>query len=125
MNNSESDRTVQITKPVNWIVPDSVRTDHATHLVVQQQGSEFTLSFFEVQLPLFLGTMEEQLEALKELPYTDAKCISRIVMSAENITLATNNLIEVMNRFNAMLQATAKGQEDARTSDHTELPTIS
>ncbi len=115
----------QMSKPIKWLVPDSIRTDHATHLVVQQQGSEFTLLFFELQAPIITGTLEEQVAAYKELPFTEAKCISKIVMSAENMTVATNNLIEVLNRFTAVLQANAKGQEDASIPEHSELPTTS
>lgn len=99
----------QTSKPIKLNVPDTIKTEHATHLVVQQQGSEFTLLFFEVQQPLLTGTAEEQLTAFGELPFVEAKCISRIVMSAENVAQATNNLIEVLNRFNTLLRAGTKG----------------
>jgi hypothetical protein len=101
-------------KPIKWIVPDSIRTDHATHLIVQQQGSEFTFLFFETESLLYSGTPEEQIAAYKSLPEIKAKCIAKIVMSAENATLAANNLIESLNRFNVMLQA-VEGQENAST----------
>ena len=105
-------------------MPDNIRTDHATHLIVQQQGSEFTLLFFEVQAPVLTGTPEEQLAEFKEMPFIEAKCISKIVMSVENTALAANNLVESLNRFNAMLLA-VKGQENAVTSERTNLSTRS
>src|SRR2546425_12947551 len=89
-----------VSKNVKWVIPDSTRTDHATHLVVQQQGSEFTFLFFELESLLFTGSLEEQLAAYKDLPHTTAKCVAKIVMSAENTALAANNLIESLNRFN-------------------------
>ena len=51
-----SELKAQLPKPIKWVIPDYIRTGHATHLVVQQQGSEFMLLFFEVQLPVFTGT---------------------------------------------------------------------
>jgi len=91
--------------PIKWIIPDSIRTDHATHLVVQQQGSEFTLYFFA---------------AYKDLKEITAKCVGKFVMSAENVGQATNGLIESLNKFNSLLMA-MRGEEDARTPEGTEL----
>ncbi len=106
----------QTSKPIKLNVSDTIKTEHATHLVIQQQGSEFILLFFELQQPLLTGTAEEQLAAFEELPFVEAKCISKVVMSAENVAQATNNLIEVLNRFNSALRTNVKGQEDANIS---------
>ncbi len=46
-------------------------------------------------------------------------------MSAENTTLGANNLIESINRFNAMMLQEVKGQENAGTPTDTELPSTS
>lgn len=119
-----SEAITQISKQIKWIIPDFIKTDHATHLVVQQQGSEFMLLFFELQGPIFSGTPEEQLRAFEAAPFTEAKCVAKIVMSAENLALAANTLVEGLNRLNAMLLA-MKGQENAGTSESTELPTSS
>jgi hypothetical protein len=108
----------QISKPIKWIIPESIRTDHATHLIVQQQGTEFTLLFFEVRGPLFTGTPEEQVAAMQRLENVEATCIARIVMSIENVPQAIQNFMETWN--NAVMQMT-KGQENARDAEHTEL----
>lgn len=100
----------QIAKPIKWTIPDTIRTDHATHLIVQQQGSEFTLLFFEVRSPIFLGTPEEQVAAMQELENIEATCVSRIVMSVENVPLAANHFMQVVN--NAIVQF-MKEQENA------------
>ncbi len=109
-NKATGTAPAQIAKPIKWIIPDTIRTDHATHLIVQQQGSEFTLLFFEVRSPIFLGTPEEQVAAMQELENVEAACVSRIVMSVENVPLAANHFIQVVS--NAIVQFT-KGQEDA------------
>src|SRR5712692_3929265 len=110
-----SENIAQITKQIRWIIPGTIRTDHATHLVVQRNGSEFLLLFFELQSPLLTGTQEEQLTAFREIPFAEAKCVSKIVMSAENAAIAAGGLIEGLNKLNAMLLA-ARGQENANTS---------
>lgn len=125
MDERQPNETIeQIPKLIKWVISDSIRTDHATHLVVQRQGSEFMLLFFEAQTPVFSGTPEEQLAAFHDLPHVEAKCISKIVMSAENVTTAASNLIGVLNELNAALLA-SKGQRDARTSEYKERSTTS
>ncbi len=109
-----NDLILSVSKPIRWVIPESIRTEHATNLVVQQRGSEFTLLFFEVEAPLFTGTPEEQAEQYKDMQEVIAKCVAKVVMSTENTTEATNSLIESINRFNMMLQA-VKGQENATT----------
>lgn len=117
-----SDLVTTLPKPIKWVIPDSISTDHATHLVVQQQGSEFTFLFFETEPLLFTGSLEEQVAAYKELPEVKAKCVVKVVMSAENAIGAANNLIESINRFNTMSQAmmaqAMKGQENAGAETH-------
>lgn len=110
----------QLPKPLKWLVSDTIRTDHATHLVVQQQGSEFTFLFFETESLLFTGTPEEQVAQYEQLPAVNAKCVAKIVMSAEHVMEATNNLVESLNRFNAMMLQAMKGQQDARTENSTD-----
>lgn len=110
----------QLPKPLTWIVPDTIRTDHATHLVVQQQGSEFTFLFFEMESVLFSGTPEEQAAQYEKLEAVNAKCVAKVVMSADRIPEATNNLIESVNRYQAMMLQLMKGQQDARTEDNTD-----
>jgi hypothetical protein len=112
-----TDRSVIVSasKPIKWNIPDSMRTEHATNLVVQQRGSEFTFLFFEVEPPLFSGTPEEQARAYQDMQEIPGKCIAKIVMSAENTTEAANSLIESINRFNTMVLQAMKGQENAGT----------
>lgn len=112
-----SDLVTSTPKPIKWIVPDTLRTDHSTHLVVQQQGSEFTFLFFETESLLFSGTPEEQTTEYQALPEVKAKCVARVVMSAENAVEAANNLVESVNRFNTMLLQAAKGQKNATTTE--------
>ena len=115
----------QLPKAIKWVIPDSIRTDHATHMIVQQQGTEFTFLFFEAAVPLFMGPPEEQIAAYKALEYIEAKCVAKVVMSVETTTQGAINLMETLNRYNLILQQAMKGQENARDTEHTELSSTS
>lgn len=105
----------EISKPVKWTGYESLRTEHSTNLVVQSQGAEFTFLFFEVQPPFTTGTPEEQATQLQELPYVEAKCVAKIVMSAPNAVLAANVLLEQLGKFNTMMQHAI---EEARNAEN-------
>jgi hypothetical protein len=82
--NLEKTQGLEVVKPVKWIIPDSITTEHVTDLVVQQHNGEFTLYFFEVQQPFLAGTPEEQASQLQELPCIEAKCIAKFMISIPN-----------------------------------------
>ncbi|SRR6266446_670242 len=110
-----NEATAQISKPIKWIIPDSIRTDHATHLLMQQQGSEVVLLFFELQGPVLTGTPEEQLATYKELTSIEAKCVAKLVMSRENVNLVASSFIEVLSRSHTM-ELDKEGQENANAT---------
>lgn len=107
-------QSVEISKPVKWLGYESIRTEHATNLVVQQYNGEFILYFFEVQPPFTTGTPQEQAAQFQEVPHVEAKCVAKIVMSPPNTANATNFLIEQLNNFEAMLQNAKRDQENAK-----------
>ena len=113
-----SEVMAKMPKPIKWVIPDSIRTDHATHIVLQQQGSEFILLFFELQGPILIGTPEEQLAAHNQLDFVEAKCVAKLVMSMENVALVGNSFIEVFSRLQTMA-LDQKGQENASTGSST------
>jgi hypothetical protein len=120
---ADDNLVVDTPKPIQWVIPDSIRTEHATHLVVQQQGTEFMLFFFEAETDLFTGTLEEQFAAYRNLPTQKAKCVAKVVMSVENVGQAANSLMEALNK---MLQTmNMKGEENAEAPGDTESPTVS
>jgi len=111
------DTIMHLPKPIKWVVSDTIRTKHATHLMVQQQGSEFTFFFFEEAVPLLMGSPEEQTAAYEALEHIEAKCVAKVVMSAENATLAANILIDSLNIFQATLQQAMNGPNDIEKFD--------
>lgn len=103
----------QISKPVKWTGYESLRTEHATNLVVQSQGTELTFLFFELQPPFTSGTPQEQADQLENLPFVEMKCVAKIVMSAPNAAQAANALLEQLGNFNLIVQEAIKGAENA------------
>jgi hypothetical protein len=47
-------------KPVQWTGHESLKSEHATHLVIQSHGSEFMLLFFIGLLSLLIGRLKKQ-----------------------------------------------------------------
>ena len=91
-------------KPVAWTGHESLRSEHATHLIIQSHGSEFTLLFFELQPPFTIGTPEEQAAQMEQLPNVEAKCVAKIVMSAPNAAQASDALAGQLEQFKLAVQ---------------------
>ena len=95
-------------KPIKWTGYESLRTEHATHLVIQSHGSELTFLFFEFQPPFTIGTPEEQAIQMENLLHVEAKCVAKIVMSVANTAQILNILKEKLEYFNSELQNVIK-----------------
>jgi hypothetical protein len=100
-------------KPVKWAGHESLRTEHATHLVVQSHGSELTLLFFELQPPFTIGTPEEQATQMEKLPHVEAKCVAKIVMSAPNAAQASDILLGQLEQFKLAVQEAMKAAKNS------------
>src|SRR5260221_160951 len=66
-----NDLIMSVSKPIKWVVPDSIRTEHATNIVVQQRASEFTILLFEVYdkpaIYRIVSILEPYMETTQEL----------------------------------------------------------
>jgi len=52
--------------PIKWQIPEDLISRYATNLVVQHTEHEFTISFFEAEPPILLGTPEDSTLAIQE-----------------------------------------------------------
>lgn len=68
---------------VEWHVPDNIISQYANNVFVQQGQYEFVISFFETQLPMILGTPEENRAQLMQLESVRAECVARIVVAPD------------------------------------------
>jgi hypothetical protein len=66
--------------PIEWHFPEGIVTRYANNMVVQFGDHDCYLSFFEIPVPVLLGTPGEQLEQAKKLKHVRAECIARIVL---------------------------------------------
>lgn len=112
-HNSTEVQRVEVSKPIKWSGYESIKSEHATNLVVQQHGGEFILYFFEVQPPFTIGTPQEQTAQLERLSHIEMKCVAKIVMSVPNAATSANALIEQLNNFGALMQQAMGGKENA------------
>jgi hypothetical protein len=67
--------------PLEFCVSDELVSRYATNFVVQHTENEFILSFFEAEVPILLGTAEENLAQLQSIGSVKAHCVARIIVS--------------------------------------------
>lgn len=79
----EQQQSDGITLSIDWRFPEGLQTRYANNVLVQAGRFEFIISFFEVQLPILLGSPEENKAKLEEIGSVRADCVSKIVMSPE------------------------------------------
>ena len=78
--------------PIVWHTPDGIISRYATNMVVQHDGHDFFLSFFEVVPPMVMG--EDAENQIKELTSIKATCVSRIIIPKERMP----SIVEALNR---------------------------
>jgi hypothetical protein len=71
--------------PLDWQVPDSIITRHATNIVIQRGENELIISFFEVSPPILIGEPKDIEAKLAEIKSIPAICVSRIVVSNDRM----------------------------------------
>lgn len=85
--------------PIEWHIPEDIKTQYATNMLVQHTENEFIVSFFEAWPPFLSGTPEEIKAMLEELKSVRATCISRIVMSPQFMERVVKALQTNLERF--------------------------
>jgi len=71
---------------VEHFFPTDIMVTASNHVIVQQDKSDYRLSFFDVRPPILQGaTMEERREQLKGIKKVQARCIAEINMSSERM----------------------------------------
>ena len=67
------------------VFPDGDNGKFSNHQIVQFDGHDFYLTFFEIPPPVALGEPNERKEKLLKLGSVEAKCVARVVISASRI----------------------------------------
>ena len=99
--------------PIDWIVPESIPTLRATHIVIQQSGpTEFIVSFFEQRPPLFMGSVKQQLDQFKKLEKVPTVCVARLVVNQDKLLEFVDVFKDSIDEFHLKTQAITEKKEN-------------
>lgn len=101
MSEEEQEEQHEITLDVDWHFPESLQSRYANNTLVQAGRVEFIISFFEMQLPILLGSPEENKAKLQEMGAIRAECVSKIVLSPEIVPGLINALQTEYDKYQA------------------------
>jgi hypothetical protein len=90
---------------------DNIRSRYATNLVVQVTEYEVTLSFFEAQAPLLLGTPDENIESLSEIGSVPAECVSKVIISPRRLRDYVQAMQIGLEQYNAIVESQQEEKE--------------
>jgi hypothetical protein len=80
---SEAKSEQQVIIPLEWHIPEHIKSSYADNIIVQTRKNDNIISFFETQLPPFAGTDEENRAFLEKLDSVRAECVARIIVAPE------------------------------------------
>jgi hypothetical protein len=94
MGEIESGQTQPIGVPlrINWHFPEGTQSRYTDNVLVQTGQFGITISFFETQVPIILGSPEENKKQLEELGTIRADCVGKIVVSPDFIPVLVKAL---------------------------------
>lgn len=104
------ERLIEQSLPVRYVGADDVIVTHATHFVLQFDGSDFLLTMGQVEPPIVIGEEDEIKAQLGQIEYAPAKVLARVVLSVQRV----RDLRDLMNR---QLERIDKNLEDAHGND--------
>lgn len=75
----------KIKKKINLRTPTDITNRYTNFSTVQSEDNNiYTLSFFEIQKPILLGTAEEISAMIEMIDSVPAVCVSRVVMTKDH-----------------------------------------
>lgn len=76
-----------VQKPLTFITPAHIMTQHASHLIVQALPGRYILSFFECLPPLILGNTErEKQHEWDKISSIHATCVARLIVAEADVS---------------------------------------
>jgi len=104
-----ADKAIEpIAIPIEWRVPEDLKTHYATNLVIQHTNQEFIISFFETKNPIILGTPDEVKSQYEKIKSVKADCVARIVVTPKRMEDFIKVIQTNLDKFHSLL----KGKED-------------
>lgn len=101
--------------PIEWYVPEGLKSQYVTNMVIQHTDEEFIMSFFEMKTPIILGSPEKIKSTFEHMQTVRAECVSRIIVTpkrmVEFIKVMQKNLTEAGSKIGM------KGKADEPNTD--------
>jgi hypothetical protein len=72
--------------PIEWYVPDNIQSRYATNMTIQAGQYEFIISFFEAELPILLGSVEDNKEQIEQMGKIRATCVGRVIIAPDRLS---------------------------------------
>jgi hypothetical protein len=94
--------------PIEWHVPDSIKSVYATNMVVQHAEREFLISFLLTRPPFLVGPLSE--EALDSVKSIRAECVAQIIVASERMPGFIKALQTNLETFQANKASLQRGE---------------
>ena len=91
--------------PIEREFPEDEAT-FANHFVIQFDGPEFYLMFFQTRPLLLLGDPAEKKKQLEQMKAVKSRCVARIVMSARRVPDVIKAMQENLAKYHAAQETT-------------------
>jgi hypothetical protein len=85
--------------PIEWHIPEDLKRQYATNMVVQHTDEEFIISFFEVKQPIILGLPDEIKSTLEKFDSIRAECFSQIIVTPNRMKVFINTMQKNLEKF--------------------------
>jgi len=83
--NTTAEEAVEVQVPVEWYVPDDIKTYHVTDMIVQYTGNAFVTSFYEVRPPLLSGSPSEVKKQTETITSIRKQCVTRVAIGVDRM----------------------------------------
>lgn len=83
MSDENEQASQHIALPVEWHVSEQISSRYADNVVIQTKKHDATISFFEVQIPPFVGNVEETRTFLEKRGPLQAECVGKMIVAVD------------------------------------------
>lgn len=125
MSNNDSDNTTTnepsdrnlVKVPFVWKVPDDFVTRHTNHVIAQNVGSDFYITFFEFIPPIVIGSNEEKQAQVARITEVRPTTVARLACSAEAVQEIIAVLQEQLRKYHVSLDSEEDQSIDTNNSE--------
>jgi hypothetical protein len=104
----EEKTPVSVDLPIEFLIPDHIKTKLANMFTVQQVDGGFFILFYEMMPPIFIGEQEQFFELASSGKTAKAECVSRLFIPSTRIESFIDTL---KDQLAVHLQMNASGKQ--------------